>query len=171
MEHCVRRKSTNSTPCCSQNTVHITLPADLVVFALTGTPSSFFLHSLDDTLLLGVSVVKIKELSPSASYHVSKPRKSFIHVNFCSKFNSLGNPSRRYFAILKVFMDDRLYTTNTEADVVWCDAGSRSTIMRLILYGFAIILESFGPFKQSSPTQALTTELISQTQKNFHVGT
>ncbi|XP_011861537.1 PREDICTED: uncharacterized protein LOC105558450 [Vollenhovia emeryi] len=92
---------------------------------------------------------------------------------------------------LKVFVDDRLYTTNTNAEfsrnvsnihptvlqnelfyaanVVWCDAGSQSTIMRLILDGFAAIFERFGPFKNSRPTQALTTELISQTPKNFRV--
>lgn len=90
-----------------------------------------------------------------------------------------------------MFVDDGLYTTNTDAEfsrnvsnihhtvlrnelfyaasVVWCDAGSRSTIMRLILDGFAAIFESFGPFKHSSPTQALTTELVLQTQKNFRV--
>lgn len=33
---------------------HFTLPADQVVFALTGAPSSFFLRSLLDTLVSGV---------------------------------------------------------------------------------------------------------------------
>lgn len=56
-----------------------------------------------------------------------------------------------------VFLNELFYAVN----VVWCDAGSQSTIMRLIIDGSAVILERFGPFKHSSPTQALTTELIS----------
>ncbi|XP_076264613.1 uncharacterized protein LOC143198887 [Rhynchophorus ferrugineus] len=121
---CMRRKLTYSKPRQSQNTVHRTLPTDLVVFALTGGPSSYFLHSLDDIL----------------------------------------NPSCRYCAILKVFLDDTFYSTNTDAEfsrnvsnihptilqnellyaanVVWCDAG------------FTAVLECFGPLKYGSPTQA-----------------
>lgn len=88
-------------------------------------------------------------------------------------------------------MDGRLYTTSTianfsrnvsdirstvlqnelffEANVVFCDAGPWSTIMRLILDDFAAILKRFGPFKFSKPSQTLAIELISQKPKNFRI--
>lgn len=89
-----------------------------------------------------------------------------------------------------MFMDDRLYTSNTDskfnrnvsninptvlendelfyaANLVWWDAVSLwLTIMRLIRDGFKAILECFGPFEHNNLTQSLTIELISQTQNN-----
>lgn len=88
-----------------------------------------------------------------------------------------------------VFVDDRLYTTDTDAEfsryvskihptvlqnelfyasnVVWCDAGSRSTIIRLILDGFAFILKCFETFNHSCPTQALNTEAKTEKLPRF----
>lgn len=88
-----------------------------------------------------------------------------------------------------MFVHDGLYAINTNAElrrnisnihptvlqnelfyaasVVWCDADSQSTIMRLILDDFEAIPECFGSFKYNSPTQIFTTELISQTQKKI----
>lgn len=121
---------------------------------------------------------------------VSSPRFRYCtqtHGEFSLQVQQFRNPSRHYFAILNVFVDDRLYTTNTDDSsveisrtfILQTSKMSRST--QRMLSGVKLIhgprsCGSLSPMSRpslialehlnsSSPTRALIAELISQKQK------
>lgn len=81
---------------------------------------------------------------------------------FLLEIQQFRNPSSHYYAIFNVFADHRLYIDTQfsrnvfniylkflqnelfyTANVLWCDGGLQSKIMRLILNGFEAVLEFF----------------------------